>query len=1788
MIRFITPLLLIIFSNVFSLFLHGETPSDDDILKSPQNPLASIYGVPETNIYGVNVINGEYHFSVVDFYLPGSDPLVLQRSYSTGSTQRRAFFEGWTHNLCSRIEEFRSEKHKHAISRGSLSGEIPFSVRSNPNGSFRNHHCKLNKAVLRKGVTNCGMGEISGRTNLKNSMIDLERSAKFNIRQTNGDGTIHIHYLDVDEEAYKIYSLCGTEKPTGCTADYITSAYMLQRVQQFDWNGKTTQGLISDYDWKDADKAVQKLKSFHFKINSEEGRKTTYHFKPYKKNINKNFSRTICLKRVESSHAPTEWYHYTKQEGEIPKKIYERCGESHRTQILYYKKGDKVRLKDEKSTIDSKKHVAYERVKQINVAVSDYQEPIRKCSFAYSENKKAKTALTDVYDHDNFLNRYNYSTRDYRLRTIERFRGNTSYELYRIDRLRWGNEDSLNESNLLCHTIQDGSDRIHFAEQFEYDERGNVVRKRNHFRRTTSLKEHPIEWSGKGVVGGEVRTILARFNTLNLPVYEDDGRIITETSYLRRYNPKRKKKMNTSLVSKRLRKGAQGLFNREFFDYDETTGCTLHIEDDGSGENLDDLTNVRFRKIKRQSSKKGLFAGLPLEISQSGWDSSSREEKLIKRTEIEYDHYGFEKIVRCYDCNNTFVYAIEKNCDIQGNVLWETNPLGQVTERVYNKYRCLLREQGPSPDYFIEYSHDLLQRPIRKAFVYRDGLVLSTQTIYDLNDLPVKEVGYYGEVTTKRYNEQKLIQSVTAPPVRIAEGVWSSPTNERTYDIFGHLATETDPLGAITRYEHSVEGKILSIVYPDGRQELFQYTPYGELAEKISPNGSKTCYLYDPQGRLIEESVFSAEGSLLKSHTYTYERSLLVTERIGDLEVSYTYDYVGRVASKKEGSNYSEYKYDSLGRQIEIKSYYGENETDFISHHMEYDLLDRVIRERQVDSSGIVHTEKKLTYDERGNVTSETSHHHAGEAIITKKYDLRGNLCSETDPLGHTTYYHHRYDCDFEGHRLPCIETTNPLGVKTVSISDYQGSPLSEKIYSPFGELISHTEMFYDLAGNCTSIERRLPSQTIRTAYQYDNSHRLLRQINGEGTPEQIITRFAYNSNGELAETCYADGTSKFTSYDGMGRLQREWSENHSLDYEYTYNSHDRPIFVENKVSGKSTQREYSPEGYLLSERFENGLNIQFTYDRIGRMTSCRYPDGSEIRYTYNPIFLSKTERIADGNVLYESTYQQFDQSGVPKTIHLPKNSGTIELVYDLLDRPLEISYPHYQEREIQYDARGLMTSKEVNGERHAFAHDDLGQLTLEQTSSYTHSYQNDALYRQTSVDGKEQSHNAVHQLIEGANGNYIYDVKGRRIRDSAIQYIYDRFDRLIQINRSDQTWDFSYDSFNRRMSRSLNGEICHYLYLGNEEIGSFSDEGRAIDLKILSGEEGSLPIAIEISENVYSPLSSSHGHIVGLVDVESGETVNESPLTMFGRDLSESPLSPWRFCGKRHESCILGLIDFGFRFYHPLSAQWLTRDPLGESEGPNLYAYVKNSPTRCVDRFGLFMEDFNFSDSWGSFKSNCSWSAQLAADNTINSPSFMGGVRAFSGLGEAAIGATIAGTTGVSGIGAVGGGMIFAHGLDNFMAGFNQAWTGQIHDTATSQLLQKAGMSRDAAEVTNDVLSIASCVGGTKMLNSHTITKFSLTYPKTNSNDALNLQHHSERISNLEKRISEWIGNNSKMIQNDSGDLIFISKDGSRKIRFDFNNPSPHNNPHCHIEQLIDGKWNKSGQIYPIDVPHH
>jgi RHS repeat-associated protein len=76
---------------------------------------------------------------------------------------------------------------------------------------------------------------------------------------------------------------------------------------------------------------------------------------------------------------------------------------------------------------------------------------------------------------------------------------------------------------------------------------------------------------------------------------------------------------------------------------------------------------------------------------------------------------------------------------------------------------------------------------------------------------------------------------------------------------------------------------------------------------------------------------------------------------------------------------------------------------------------------------------------------------------------------------------------------------------------------------------------------------------------------------------------------------------------------------------------------------------------------------------------------------------------------------------------------------------------------------------------------------------------------------------------------------------------------------------------------------------------------------------------------------------------------------------------SRWDFMGNRqespavtvagytghHEHAKSGLVLTWHRAYDPETGRWLSRDPIGEEGGINLYGYVGNDPVNWIDRIG-------------------------------------------------------------------------------------------------------------------------------------------------------------------------------------------------------------------------------------------
>ena len=147
--------------------------------------------------------------------------------------------------------------------------------------------------------------------------------------------------------------------------------------------------------------------------------------------------------------------------------------------------------------------------------------------------------------------------------------------------------------------------------------------------------------------------------------------------------------------------------------------------------------------------------------------------------------------------------------------------------------------------------------------------------------------------------------------------------------------------------------------------------------------------------------------------------------------------------------------------------------------------------------------------------------------------------------------------------------------------------------------------------------------------------------------------------------------------------------------------------------------------------------------------------------------------------------------------------------------------------------------------------------------------------------------------------------------------------------------------------------------------MAAVDEKGVITELKIPSNPNNpEAPcIAIEIKKETYVPLYDLQGNIACLLDHQRRKVVESYRYSVYGEEeiinergrvVSDSSVgNPWRYRGKRVDKEV-GLMYFGYRYYDPEVGRWISPDPAGTIDGPNLYTFVRNNPMKYVDYFGL------------------------------------------------------------------------------------------------------------------------------------------------------------------------------------------------------------------------------------------
>ncbi len=122
---------------------------------------------------------------------------------------------------------------------------------------------------------------------------------------------------------------------------------------------------------------------------------------------------------------------------------------------------------------------------------------------------------------------------------------------------------------------------------------------------------------------------------------------------------------------------------REFSIYDDCHNLIQTISDDGSGEDKDDLSQVTQRLITTYTLRQAApFLHMPEWIEETYLEAGI--EKLLKKSHLIYDQHGNVAQEEVYDAKGNHSYTICKTYNERGDILTETNRLGQQAVYTYD------------------------------------------------------------------------------------------------------------------------------------------------------------------------------------------------------------------------------------------------------------------------------------------------------------------------------------------------------------------------------------------------------------------------------------------------------------------------------------------------------------------------------------------------------------------------------------------------------------------------------------------------------------------------------------------------------------------------------------------------------------------------------------------------------------------------------------------------------------------------------------------------------------------------------------------------------------------------------------------------------------------------------------------------------------------------------------------------------------------------------------------------
>lgn len=719
-----------------------------------------------------------------------------------------------------------------------------------------------------------------------------------------------------------------------------------------------------------------------------------------------------------------------------------------------------------------------------------------------------------------------------------------------------------------------------------------------------------------------------------------------------------------------------------------------------------------------------------------------------------------------------------------------------------------------------------------------------------------------------------------------------------------------NPADEIHRYEYNANGHLTRTIDPLGREIEMQYAANGidlttvrrkrgtayETLTTLSGYGHdaphRPRYVTDAAGQVTEQR-WNARGQLLETINPLGQRTVNTYDANG---------YLTKVECTDPSQpaslvTVSTFLYDSMGRPRRIAS------SDGYFVDMEYDTLNRPVKMTYPDG-----TWESVTYQ---NLSATATRDRLGR-ITTHTYNGNQQRVSTTDPAGRTM----KFEWCACGALQVLIDAMNR---PTRWHYDHMGRQVAKEYANGSKDLYRYDpasgrlEGFVDARGN------------VKTrSYYLDGKVAALRYNNDPKTPD---VTFTYDgTDGQIATMTDGVGTTTYSYHPtttgtlGAGELASvdgPWA-NDVITYTYD-------------TLGRSVQRAI------------DGVAQTVSFDSLGRPSSVTNPLGS---FTY--AYESATSRLLgtthSGGMKTEYTYFPSTQDKRLQRIRHLKPDGVTPLsvfdyTYDAASRVLTW---------MQQEDNAAATAKTW-----AFAYDNADQITsatVTQATSTLHTY--GWTY--------DAAANRLTETLNSSSTSSSYNALNELISTTAVlpemTYEWDAENRLISASKGALRSEFTYDGLGRRVRvvEKTNGTVTSnqtFLWV-DLEIGERRDStGGSVEQRYYAHGFAGLSGTVT-GTHLYT---TDHLGSVHEVVTPSGSIQERIAYDAWGRPSfsNASPLTSFAFTGHFWHG-VTGLHLAPFRAYSPQAGRWISRDPIEENDGPNMFAYVRNSPAKHLDPLGL------------------------------------------------------------------------------------------------------------------------------------------------------------------------------------------------------------------------------------------